>query len=205
MMGRRWFLEFGLRKTVEVAVKVAGGNLASPPVRWFRPPFAGDEGAFLLACTRCDKCIDVCPHGVVFRLPARYGVRVAGTPVLDLLNRGCRLCEDWPCVAACEPAALKRPESGVGLPRLAFARIDPAACLPYSGPECGGCSGSCPVPGALVFERGGKPRILSDLCVGCGLCRAACIVHPKAVGLTIRTGGLPPAPDRGDTPDPFMG
>ena len=76
----------------------AGSELASPP-------FAVDELDFLLACTRCDKCIEACPHDVLFKLPARTGLQAAGTPAMDLLNRGCHLCRDWPCVAACEPDA----------------------------------------------------------------------------------------------------
>ncbi len=185
MMDRRDFFRVGARKTAEISYQVASDRAASRAHRWLRPPFAVDELDFLLACTRCDKCIEACPHGVLFELPARTGLQAAGTPAMDLLNRGCHLCRDWPCVTACEADALKLPGQGDGsppaVPKLARVRIDPEICLPYSGPECGACADSCPVPGALEWEGGLRPVINEERCTGCALCREACIMEPKAV------------------------
>ena len=155
--------------------------------QWVRPPYALEEQAFLHACTCCDKCIEACPHQVIYALPERAG-RAAGTPALNLLQRGCHLCQDWPCVNACEPGALQLAATDEGeeepLPRLARASIDTRACLPYSGPECGACAGSCPVPGALSWDEN-KPVIDAIKCNGCGMCREACIVEPKAVEIRV--------------------
>ena len=185
MMDRRDFFRTGVRKTAEIAYRVASEKAARRAQNWLRPPFAVGELDFLLACTRCDKCIEACPHDVLFKLPARTGARVVGTPAMDLLNRGCHLCRDWPCVTACEPDALKLPDQGEGTPparaKLARVRIDPGTCLPYSGPECGACAHACPVPGALEWEDGLRPVINEESCTGCALCREACIVDPKAV------------------------
>ena len=52
-------------------------------------------------------CIKACPHEIVFPLSPNNGAEVMNTPALDLLNKGCHLCEDWPCVNACETNALK--------------------------------------------------------------------------------------------------
>jgi len=164
-------------------VKAAQVHVTRRAARWIRPPFALDELEFLLACTRCGACIDACPHQVIFPLSARLGARVAGTPALDLLNKGCHLCAAWPCVAACDPGALKRPEAAPAepaLPRVAVAKVDTNTCLPYLGPECGACAESCPVPGALCWEQS-RPRIDPGKCVGCGLCREACILEQKAI------------------------
>jgi ferredoxin-type protein NapG len=184
-MKRRDFFKLGARKTAQVALQLVGETVARRADSWLRPPFAAEELKFLLACTRCDKCIEACPYDVLFKLPARLGPQVAGTPAMDLLNRGCHMCQDWPCVAACEPDALKLPEQGEGkLPapgKLAVVQIDQKTCLPYSGPECGACADSCPVPGALVWEGGLRPVINQEICTGCALCREACIVDPKAV------------------------
>ena len=185
---RRAFFRQALRKGGEQVVKQADARAARQASRWIRPPFAIPELEFLLACTRCGECISACPHQVVFPLAARLGVQVAGTPALDLQTRGCHLCSDWPCVAACEAGALVRPAepepaaeaAAPPLPMLARARLDPAACLPYSGPECGACRDVCPVPGAMIWEQE-KPRIEAGRCVGCGLCREACIVEPRAI------------------------
>lgn len=184
-MDRRDFFKVGAQKTAQIAYQVASERAARRARNWLRPPFAVDELDFLLACTRCNKCIEACPHGVLFELPARTGLQAAGTPAMDLLNRGCHLCRDWPCVAACEPAALKLPDQGEGsspaVPKMARVRIDPETCLPYAGPECGACAHACPVPGALEWEDGIRPVVNEEHCTGCALCREACIVAPKAV------------------------
>jgi ferredoxin-type protein NapG len=183
-MDRRTFFRRGLKEAAEVAVKHADAQVSKRAGHWIRPPFALAELEFLLACTRCGECAVACPHGVVFLLPARLGAQVLGTPALDLLTKGCLLCEDWPCVAACEPGALRLPEGNDDEPRppprMAVVSIDTQSCLPYSGPECGVCAASCPVPEALLWE-GERPRIDPGVCTGCALCREACIVEPKAV------------------------
>jgi ferredoxin-type protein NapG len=183
-MDRRKFLASAVSKASEMVVEYADRRVASHAAHWVRPPFALPELEFLLTCTRCDDCIDACPNGVVFPLSARHGTKFAGTPALDLLNKGCHLCEDWPCVKSCSVDALKLPDAPQDeqpvTPTLARAFVDTDACLPYKGPECGACAGSCPVPGALIWDLQ-KPRIDVDVCVGCGLCREACILEPKAV------------------------
>ncbi len=221
-MDRRSFFRSALQKTGQQAVKHLETKANQAAERWIRPPFAADELKLLLACTRCNACIEACPHQVVFPLSARLGAKVVGTPALDLLNKACHLCEDWPCVTACETDALQLPERlkaedvdrqanegadvriatntavpGVAsgaipspMPRLAVVHIETDTCLPYSGPECGACNGSCPVPGALTWEMT-KPVIDQALCAGCGLCRDACIMDPVAIRLSTRKVPVP--------------
>ncbi len=185
-MDRREFFNAALRKTGRVVVEQAERKAARQAAAWVRPPFALKELDFLLNCTRCGACVQACPHGVVFLLGAKVGAQATGTPALDLLHRGCRLCKEWPCVSACEAGALRLPETDgaatgdIPPPRIAVAEIRQDQCLPYLGPECGACAGSCPVPGALHW-RGHRPHIDSDLCTGCALCREACILDPKAI------------------------
>lgn len=198
-MDRRAFFGRVAHKAAETALKAVDQRARSRAQRWLRPPHALAEVEFLLTCTRCTACAEACPHSLIFPLPARLGPEVAGTPALDLLNRGCRLCADWPCVAACEPQALRLPEGEEGqappLPSLARVSIDEPRCLPYQGPECGACVPACPVPGALRLA-GERPVIDAGRCVGCALCREACVVEPKAVRVqTPQTADPPPAPD----------
>jgi ferredoxin-type protein NapG len=190
---RRDFLRFGVSKAAEAVVEVAGIKHRDVAVSWIRPPFALAEAEFLQACTRCDLCIEACPHNVIFKLRPHVGLMAQGTPALDLTARGCHLCEDWPCVTVCEPKALalsglSDSDEEVELPnpdKLAVVTINEETCLPYSGPECGACAGSCPVPDALTWEGSTKPVIDQALCVGCAMCREACIVDPKAVDLAL--------------------
>jgi len=155
---------------------------------WIRPPFAVNELDFLFDCTRCDKCIKACPHDVLFKLPAKWGVKAVGTPAMDLRVRGCHMCQDWPCVTACEPKVLKLPDQDGEIPpeavKLARVTINTKTCLPYLGPECGACADACPVPGALEWEDRLRPGINQDACTGCALCLEACITEPKSVDVS---------------------
>jgi len=190
-MDRRGFFSHLARQTGETVVREAGRRVESRARHWIRPPFALAELDFLLACSRCGDCMAACPHGVIFPLPARRGADVVNTPALDLLNQACHLCEDWPCVRACEAGALQRPEieaaEGPGvarpLPKLAGVRIDEERCLPFQGPECGACVPVCPVEGALVLQAE-RPYIDAQRCAGCALCRQACVVEPPAMRIS---------------------
>jgi ferredoxin-type protein NapG len=194
-LSRRRFFKRGIDRLAKTGVEAIEQRVEQKSRHWIRPPFARPELDFLLACTRCDACIEACPHNVIFPLPFSRGAEVAATPALDLLNRGCQLCEDWPCVQACGEGALLLPEVAedadgelaaaaeserVLPPALSRVVIDTTVCLPYNGPECGACKGSCPIPDTLQWQ-GEKPVINSASCVGCALCREACIVDPKAV------------------------
>jgi ferredoxin-type protein NapG len=187
-MKRREFFRLGVRKAAEITAQVAYARVSSRAEGWIRPPFAANEPEFLARCTRCDKCIEACPHGVLFALSADLGHRAAATPAMDLLKRGCHMCADWPCVGACEPDALRLPDPGEGPPpspaKFAEVRIDTETCLPYLGPECGACADSCPVPGALSWQDGLRPVIDEEICTGCALCRQACILDPKAIKIS---------------------
>jgi len=188
-MDRREFFKRGFSRLRESAIEGVQAHVNTQASHWVRPPYALDELDFLLACNRCGDCIKACPHGVIFALPLRRGIKAAATPALDLLHNACRLCKDWPCVHSCETGALRLPECAdageMPLPVIAIARVETDRCLPYIGPECGACQGACPVTGAMQWDQG-KPRIDPDLCIGCALCREACILKIKAISIHSR-------------------
>ncbi|MDH5649345.1 MAG: 4Fe-4S binding protein [Gammaproteobacteria bacterium] len=165
------------------ATKALRGKSPTYSRHWIRPPFALEEADFLLACSRCNACVEACAFKVIFCLPRNVGVLAELTPAMDLLNRGCHLCVDWPCVTACHDGALYNPfpVRGPGdLPRLARVGIDESLCITYLGQECAICGMICPVPGAQTWDLG-KPVINQEICVGCGLCREVCQGDPKAI------------------------
>ena len=117
------------------------------------------------------------------------------TPAMDLMNHGCHMCEDWPCVNACPKDVFVMPQAENGdegaepesdkghraLPRISVVTINTKTCLPYNGPECGACK-VCPVEGAMSWQME-RPVINGELCTGCALCREACIIEPKAINV----------------------
>jgi len=88
---------------------------------------------------------------------------VVGTPAMDLLNKGCHLCDNWPCINACDTGALKLPEDDeageIIVQQFAKASIDTSKCWLYAGPECGACAYSCKIDGVLIWECE-KPSIV---------------------------------------------
>lgn len=191
-MDRREFFKRGFSRAAEKAVEAVDTKVAERASRWIRPPFAIPELEFLLACTRCDACTTACSHGIIFPLAVNNGADVMNTPALDLLNKGCRLCEDWPCVKACETKALMLPHAEPATedsaphlipnpqPKLARVVIDKNTCLPYKGPECGACASACSIDGALHWDAE-RPSINAELCTGCAMCREVCITEPKSI------------------------
>ncbi len=140
-----------------------------------RPPGAVDEASFLAGCTRCNACITACPVGAIVHAPAKFR-HAAGTPMIDVHHAACIMCEDTPCIAACEPRVL-RAEQPL---KMGAAWIQNMACLAHTGSFCTVCSERCPVSGAIEVVAG-KPRILPDVCTGCGVCATVCPAPVNAV------------------------
>jgi len=140
-----------------------------------RPPGAIEERLFRRACTECNDCMIACPHGTLFRINGLFG------PVLDPNLNACRLCEEYPCIGACETGALKKLPKRA-LPQFGSAFVDPALCRNAqesengnSGDEgmCELCKNGCPVDGVVDFTEEMIPSI-TKWCTGCGICSMVC-------------------------------
>lgn len=162
-----------------------------PRIPVLRPPGAVDEETFLAGCTKCGDCARACPYHAI--RPASARMRdAAGTPTIDPLQAPCWMCEDAPCVEACEPGVL----SWDGYAKMGTARIQEQACLAYSGEMCFTCSEHCPVDGAITL-RDGKPVIDEPTCTGCGVCQHVCPAPANAILLmpSPERNGLGPMPE----------
>lgn len=144
-----------------------------------RPPGAIDEVSFLSTCTRCNKCFEACPHGAIFRKPLDSGLS-ANTPYLEPATQACHLCEDFPCIAACDDKALL-PVKGPSSVRMGRAVVNEEACHTYDDKVCTLCYDVCPFPDeALTIDDDYHPVVL-DACTGCGACHSRCPLHPVGI------------------------
>ena len=182
---------------VEDAVTGAGPALQ-------RPPGALEEFDFLLACTRCDKCITACPQGSIQKAGPQAAL-AAGTPHIVPRNMPCFLCTALPCITACPEGALVWPKRKAGgetlegppAVKMGTARIKTRYCLTYDRDDrpaqpCTTCVDRCPYPGvAIRMGAGGDgqlphPEVVADFCTGCGLCTFGCPTPDPAIVVDAR-------------------
>jgi len=147
---------------------------------YLRPPGAVDEEHFASICERCHKCQEACPHDVILPLGPAYG-KDEGTPVILPRGRPCRLCDDLPCAVACPSGALRPiPLAAV---RMGTARLDPAACRAVRGQPCDDCLKECPLGDSAIRWNGDRPKIVDEVCTGCGMCVFICPTDPPALSI----------------------
>jgi ferredoxin-type protein NapG len=149
-----------------------------------RPPGALPESQFLEKCTKCDECIKLCPHWVVRKAGMELGPSIGGTPILLPKENPCVMCEDFPCIVACEPGALVMPSDGFA--PIGIAVVDEKACYMAQGQPCDYCVKDCPEkPKAIrVSDPGSAAEIIVDDCTGCGKCAQIC--PADAIGIERR-------------------
>jgi ferredoxin-type protein NapG len=140
-----------------------------------RPPGAIEEDAFLAGCTQCNACVEACPHDAIVHAPPRYR-RASGTPMIDPIQQPCWMCDDFPCITVCEPKVLRLDLAK----QMGRATIDAVNCVAYQGRACSACVDDCPIPGAIELVNE-KPRIVQDVCTGCGVCQFVCPAPDNAI------------------------
>jgi len=151
------------------------------PQRYFRPPGALAEVAFIAACTRCGDCLDVCPAHAIFNAPPGAGL-AAGTPVIEPMVQPCVACDEMKCAVVCPTEALIPPKNlWVGY-RMAELELLPERCMAFRDIKCGACARACPLgERALALDARGRPVIKLEGCVGCGVCVRACPSTPVSL------------------------
>ncbi len=180
---RRGFLQETIGRLLREIAERTEARVA--PRRWFRPPGAAPEVAFIAACTRCGDCIDVCPVHAIVKSAANAGLG-AGTPYIDPTVQACVVCADMPCAAACETGALVVPADGWASVHMGVLELDPQRCITFQGVACGVCARACPVgERALAVDDRGHPVIKPEGCVGCGVCVTACVTIPSSLRLRL--------------------
>ncbi|WP_456058448.1 4Fe-4S dicluster domain-containing protein [Campylobacter hominis] len=71
--------------------------------KYLRPPRSDKN--FEKLCVKCGQCLQVCPYHSINLLDINAFFSI-GTAYIDPKNRGCYLCDLFPCVLACPSGAL---------------------------------------------------------------------------------------------------
>lgn len=165
-----------------------------------RPPGAQNEN-FLSACLRCSECMKVCPTSGLQPAAWESGFDGWWTPTLVPRLGYC----DYACNACgqvCPTNAIPNlPLEVKRIQVIGRAAINKDRCLPWSqNIPCIVCEEMCPLaPKAVeletidVVDNTGqsitlqRPTVLTDRCIGCGICEYKCPVSDAAA---IQISGL---------------
>lgn len=142
-----------------------------------RPPGALPEQQFTDTCTRCGRCVEVCPAQCI-RIDVA-GKRGGGAPYIDADVSPCVVCDSLACMNACPSGALSP---------VPLVEIDMGAavwraehCIRTRDEECRLCAEKCPM-GTAAIDVVGKAIVINPLgCVGCGVCQHYCPTSPKSI------------------------
>ena len=116
-----------------LGIAAAGGIWAAkdfkPSKARLRPPGAVEEERYLTMCIKCGQCLQVCPYDSIL-LEDYDGKAGVGTAYIAPLDRGCYLCEAFPCVLACPTGALDHEANVIEKVHMGMAIIvNESACI----------------------------------------------------------------------------
>ncbi|RLB52996.1 MAG: 4Fe-4S dicluster domain-containing protein [Deltaproteobacteria bacterium] len=146
-----------------------------------RPPGAADEADLVGSCIRCARCVEVRPYQSI-RLGPITALRSYGTPFIDPLGSPCYLC--MRCPEVCPTSALTvvpAVESAMGT-----ARVIEESCYSWTGTVCNQCYRSCPLKGTAIDLDDLLQPVVTEACVGCGVCLHVCPTEPRSIHLVPR-------------------
>lgn len=163
-----------------------------------RPPGAVAEGLFMELCIRCARCMEVCPYDAIRRADLYERLQI-GTPYIFAEHKACYLC--MLCPPVCPTGALDSQVQAPETVAIGRAVIDQQLCLNYlfvseetngkvSGRAtiCSTCYNVCPLTDqAIVMEKFLLP-VITEACVGCGICVEKCPTEPKRAVHIVPTG-----------------
>lgn len=144
---------------------------------WLRPPGALEERSFRDTCSRCGKCVDVCPAQCI-KIDSS-GTKGHGAPYIEADVMPCVLCDGLVCMRECPSGALV--PTALGLIDMGTAVWNEATCVRSTGEDCKICITDCPVGSVAIELMDGRINVIEDGCTGCGVCQNHCPTSPKSI------------------------
>jgi MauM/NapG family ferredoxin protein len=162
------------------------------PATLLRPPGAV-EAELSARCVRCGACVRVCPTQGLQPSLLEGGVQNLWTPRLvprlGYCSFPCNVCGQVCPTGAIPELALEEKQHTV----LGLARIDQNRCLPWAyDTPCVVCEEACPIADKAIRLEEVEvvvgedvvvlqlPRVLRELCIGCGICEYQCPLGGEA-------------------------
>ncbi len=154
--GRRKFIQqmSGLGALgIAAAAGIFGGPYLKSEELRLRPPGAVEEDEFLGLCIKCGQCLQVCPYDSIL-LEDIDGKAGVGMAYIEPRDRGCYLCEAFPCILACPSGALDHEHASIEYVHMGVAVVhDPQGCLAKIGK---------PVPDSGIDRIYDHTKVISD-------------------------------------------
>jgi len=151
---------------------------ANLPAVWLRPPGAlFPDTSFRETCSRCRRCIDVCPANCI-KIDAS-GQRGNGAPFIAPEEMPCVVCDGLDCMHNCPTGALS--PLPINQINQGTAVWNEQLCLRSKGENCTVCIDTCPIGAVAIELRGNVINVIPEGCTGCGVCQHQCPTEPKSI------------------------
>jgi ferredoxin-type protein NapG len=144
---------------------------------WLRPPGALDERSFRDTCSRCGKCVEVCPAQCI-KIDST-GAKGFGAPFIEPDVMPCVVCDGLVCMRDCPSGALV--PTALGLINMGTAEWNQELCVRSKGEECTICVDKCPIGSVAIELTEGRIEVYEKGCTGCGVCEHECPTIPRSI------------------------
>lgn len=165
-----------LRNGLKLFLKEAKTSVHSYIDKNIYPPCSGQRDNFLKKCNGCEACIIACPHHSLTMkeiLPSD----TTSIPVIEPELNPCYMCDNLPCVNACETGALSLTNTN----NIGLAAIKQKQCFAHNGQVCDYCFDHCPLKNEAITMNNRVPVVNKDICTGCGMCVYYCPAPGKGI------------------------
>lgn len=170
-ISRKDFLKKGFFNFFNFIQENIGDSINILPPIPIRPPGAIEESKFLDTCVKCGKCVSSCEQKSI-KTTSSENILTLGYPIIIPSERPCFVCDEQSCMNSCPTGALVlTPPKQI---KMGIAIVNENKCITYQGKECDTCVKSCPFPSDAIRINENKHPLVTNSCIGCGLCEYFC-------------------------------